>query len=277
MTPRIMLSAGNGFNRCIAGREAFIVYNANDIYAGGCIERYGEESEIETRLLRKLCGPGSVVVEVGAHMGMRTVPLARHVGPGGFVYAYEPQRLIFQVLCANLALNSIPNVDARPFAVGAERGWVQAPNVNYTRRGNFGGIAMSAGTGGVRVPLVRLDEDLDLGKLNLMKIDVEGMEHEVLRGADGLIRRFRPALYVENDRREQSEVLIRHLMGLDYRLYWHKPHAFNPDNYFGERENIFPNLVSVNMVCLPREAYQVVKGLAEVLDSGEYPMRRQGS
>src|SRR5947209_3861416 len=140
MTARITLSVGNGFNRCVAGRDGFLVYNANDIYGGGQIERYGEESEIETRLLKQLCGPGSVVVEVGANMGMRTVPLARRVGPGGFVYAYEPQRLIFQVLCANLALNSIPNADARPAAVGAERGSVEIPNVDYTRRNNFGAV-----------------------------------------------------------------------------------------------------------------------------------------
>jgi FkbM family methyltransferase len=275
MTARITLSVSKGFNRCIAGRDGFLVYNANDIYGGGGIERYGEESEIEARLLRQLCGPGSVVVEAGAHMGMRTVPLARHVGPDGFVYAYEPQRLIFQVLCANLALNSVPNVDARPAAVGAERGWVELPDLDYSKRNNFGGVAVRACTGGKRVPLVRLDEDLELIRLNLMKIDVEGMELDVLRGADGLIRRFRPALYVENDRLDKSAELIRHLMDLDYRLYWHTPAAFNPANYYGETDNIFPNLVSVNMVGLPRAAEQQVRGLAEVLDSGEHPMRRR--
>jgi hypothetical protein len=76
---------------------------------------------------------------------------------------------------------------------------------------------------------------------------------------------------------EKSEALIRHLMELDYRLYWHKPAAFNPGNYFGESENIFPNLISVNMVCLPRTAVQEVRGLAEVQDSSEHPFRRPGS
>jgi len=124
---------------------------------------------------------------------------------------------------------------------------------------------------------VRLDDDLEVGQLNLIKLDVEGMELEALRGAEGLIRRFRPALYVENDRVEKSEALIRHLMGLDYRLYWHRPHLFNPENYFGERENIFPNLASINMLCLPRAAEQQVTGLAEILDSGEHPKHRRGS
>jgi hypothetical protein len=60
-------------------------------------------------------------------------------------------------------------------------------------------------------------------------------------------------LYVENDRAEKSAALIEQIMGLDYRLYWHLPRLFNSRNYFGETENVFGNLVSVNMLCIPRE------------------------
>jgi FkbM family methyltransferase len=269
-----LLSATNGFNRCILGREGYIVYNRNDVYGGRAIERYGEDAEIEAQMLRQLCSPGGIVVEVGANIGTRTMVLARRVGPAGFVFAYEPQRIVFQTLCANLALNSIINVDARCAAVGSEKGCARIPNVDYTKFGNFGGIAVCTHNEGHSVPQVRLDEDLDIGQLNLLKIDVEGMELEVLRGADELIRRLRPAIYIENDRLEKSESLIRHLMELGYRLYWHLPSAFNPANHFGDAENIFPNLVSVNMVCLPANISQRVAGLAEVKDSAEHPMRR---
>lgn len=275
MKHRNLLAETTGFNHCILGREGYIVYNKNDIYGGQGIERYGEDAEIEAHMLRQLCGPGAVVVEVGANIGTRTMVLAKRVAPTGFVYAYEPQRIVFQTLCANLALNSIVNVDARCAAVGAERGWVHVPNVDYSQRGNFGGIAMSAGSGPGRVPLVRLDEELQLGQLKLLKIDVEGMELDVLRGAEGLIRRFQPAMYVENDRAEKSAALIGYLIDLGYRLYWHKPPLFNRANYFGDPENIFPNLVSVNMVCLPRACPQHVEGLVEITDSSQSPVWRR--
>jgi FkbM family methyltransferase len=270
-----LLSASEGFNRCILGREGYLVYNKNDIYGGGAIERYGEDAENEAHVLRQLCRPGDVVVDVGAHSGTRTLVFARNVGPSGYVHAYEPQRLIFQVLCANLALNSISNVDAHWAAVGAESCCVQVPNLDYTRRGNFGGVAVHPGDfgEGQRVPQVRLDEHLQLKRLNLLKVDVEGMELDVLQGADRLLRQFRPALYIENDRIEKSEALIRHLVALDYRLYWHKPAMFNPDNYFGNPENIFPNLGSFNMVGLPSSAGIHVVGMPEVRDPTEHPLR----
>jgi FkbM family methyltransferase len=273
MTYRNLLMAAGGFNRCILGREGYVVYNANDIYIGRAVERYGEYGEIEAQLLRQLCRPGAVVVEVGANIGTHTQALSRCVGETGYVYAYEPQRVVFQTLCANLAVNSIVNVDARPSAAGAEAGFVLIPDIDYAQLGNFGGVDVSSFSSGRKVRKVRLDDDLELERLDLIKIDVEGMELDVLKGADGLIRRLRPALYVENDRSAQSEALIRHVAGLGYRLYWHLPPLFNPDNFFSESENLYPNVVSGNMLCLPRDHPQDVQGLKEIVDPSEYPLQ----
>src|SRR5262249_50662791 len=85
-----------------------------------------------------------------------------------------------------------------------------------------------------------------------MKIDVEGMKLDVLRGAARTLARFRPTLYIENDRPENLSSLIRHLLALDYRLYWHFPLLYNANNYFGDGEDIFPGIVSDNMVAIPR-------------------------
>jgi FkbM family methyltransferase len=273
MTKANILPQG-GFNRCVLAREGYVLYNANDVYVGQAIERYGEYGEIEAQLLRQLCKPGGVAVEVGANLGTHTLVLARCVGRSGYVYAFEAQRVVFQSLCANLALNSIVNVDARHAAVGAEPGWVLIPDIDYTQTGNFGGISVNAFTGGRKVAKVKLDDELDTGRLDLIKIDVEGMELEVLRGAAALIGRFRPALYVENDRVETSEALIRHLLGLDYRLYWHLPPLYNPANFFGESENVYSNIVSVNMLCLPRATPQSIQGLIEATDPTQHPMKR---
>jgi len=266
MSHRNILEARGGFNRCVLGREGYVVYNPNDVYIGKAIERYGEYAEQEARALRSFCESGSIVVEVGANIGTHTQMLSRRVGASGFVYAYEPQRIVFQTLCANLALNSMVNVDARCAAVGADAGFVRIPDIDYTREGNFGGVEVSRYPQGRRVRQVRLDDDLEVDRLDLIKVDAEGMELDVLLGAAGLLRRFKPLLYVENDRQEKSEALIRHIMGIGYRLYWHLPRLFNPRNFFSEPENIYPEIVSANMLCVPSGRPQQMRRLKEITD-----------
>lgn len=278
MSKRNLLKQG-GFNHCVLAREGYVLYNSNDVYIGQAIERYGEYGEFEAQMLRQLCRPGSVAVEVGANIGTHTLVLARSAGPTGYIYAYEAQRVVFQTLCANLALNSIVNVDARHAAVGAEPGQIVIPDIDYTQTANFGGVSVNTFTSGRKIPRINLDNDLDridLDRLNLIKIDVEGMELEVLRGADALIGRFRPGLYVENDRVDRSEALIRHLLNLDYRLYWHMPPLYNPRNFFNDRDNVYPNILSFNMICLPRATPQSVGGLPEIIDPADHPVKGRG-
>ncbi len=92
------------------------------------------------------------------------------------------------------------------------------------------------------------------------------MEGEVIAGAEQTIRRFRPVLYVENDRPEHSAALIHQVLDLGYRLYWHLLPLFNPQNYFGVAENVFGRIVSVNMLGLPASVTQEVQGLHEITD-----------
>jgi len=261
-----LLTESAGFNRCALAREGYVVYNSNDVYIGRAIETYGEYGEIEADFLRRLLRPGAVVIEAGANMGTHTQVLSRVVGPSGFVYAYEPQRIVFQTLCANLALNSMVNVDARCAAVGAKAGYVLIPDFDYAREGNFGGIEISKFPEGRKVPKVTLDADLELTRLDLIKIDVEGMELDVLKGAEQLLQQFAPALYVENDRKEKSEALICYLLAANYQLFWHIPPLFNPNNFYENRENVYGHVVSVNMLCLPRNGKHSITGLEEITD-----------
>ena len=106
MRSRLLLET-KGHNQLAAGKDGYFLYNSNDKYIGRAIENYGEYSEIELDLLKNLCAAGDVILEVGANIGAHTVGMARTVGPTGRVLAFEPQRLVFQTLCANVALNSL--------------------------------------------------------------------------------------------------------------------------------------------------------------------------
>ena len=256
-------AAAPGFNRLKACRHGMMLYNVNDAYVGRSLELYGEFSELETALLRQLVRPGDVVADVGANIGAHTVFLAQAVGPTGAVLAFEPQRVCYQTLCANLALSSITNAHCWNVALGEAPGTLRVPPVNYGQANNFGGLSLSADNAGETVSVLRLD-DLPVQKLSLLKIDVEGMELSVLKGAAQTIARLRPLLYVENDRPERSAGLIAHLDAAGYAMYWHRPPLFNPDNFGGNGENVFQNIVSINMLCVPRERYQHVSGLQPV-------------
>ncbi|MCZ8276876.1 MAG: FkbM family methyltransferase [Acetobacteraceae bacterium] len=232
-------------------RHGVMLYNIRDQYVGGSLDRYGEFSELEAQLFSGLIKPGMMVVEVGANIGAHTVHLAKLVGENGGVVAFEPQRVIYQMLCANLALNGIENTDAKCLAVGAEPGEIVVPRVDYRSAGNFGGISLGADDGDV-VEMIALD-NLLLPACHMIKIDVEGMEKSVLDGARQTIARFRPYLYVEDDRPNKHAELIATLFDLDYRMWWHLPWLFNPGNFAGDSENIFPGIASFNLICLPRE------------------------
>lgn len=240
-----------------------MVYNIHDMYIGRSLDEYGEYSEAEVDVFRQVIQPGQVVVEAGANIGAHTVALARHVGPTGLVIAFEPQRILFQTLCANLALNSIPNVYCFNKAVGAAAGSVLIPPFDYWKEGNFGGVSLGEFKAGEPVPVVTLDS-YNLARCHFLKADVEGMEQQVLQGAAGLIARLKPMLYLENDRPDKQQSLIRYIDSLGYTMYWHAPFYFSPTNFFGNQENVFRDIASLNMLCLPREVPQNVVGLERV-------------
>ena len=104
---------------------------------------------------------------------------------------------------------------------------------------------------------------------HLIKVDVEGMEIDVLRGAERTIEMYRPLMYLENDRVEHSETLLTLIQKLDYDAYWHLASLFNADNFAGDSEDIFPRIASINVLCLPKESKIRIEGLRRVMSSGE--------
>jgi hypothetical protein len=79
-------------------RHGTMMYLRQDIYVGRSFAEYGEYSEGEVDLFRQCLRPGDVALDIGANFGSHTIPLAQLVGPGGAVYAFEPQRILFQIL-----------------------------------------------------------------------------------------------------------------------------------------------------------------------------------
>ena len=121
-----------------------MIFNSDDIYVGRAFRELGQYSGEEVSLLCSLLEPDSVVVEAGAHIGTMTVPMAKKCA---VIFAFEPQRLVFQMLCANLALNQ-----------GMRAFW------NTYSANIFNNAATyDANTGGDGQPLLSTTHPLDVG------------------------------------------------------------------------------------------------------------------
>lgn len=238
-------------------RHGRFCYFPHDIYIGGALDKWGVYSEDEVELFGRLLKPGMRVVEVGANIGAHTVPIARMVGEAGRVFAFEPQRIIYQQLCANIAMNGLFNVWTYQAALGNPSGIEEmgVPPIDYSSSGNFGGVTL-VDHSEESVGLRRLDH---MGfRPNFLKIDCEGMEREVLEGATGDIAAHRPVIYCENDRADKSAALINTLLNFSYDLYWHFPHVMP----YQEGSKVV--VVSSNMLCIPTELKMEVSGLRKV-------------
>lgn len=261
-------------------RHGRMMYLNNDEYIGRSLDLYGEFSELEWNLFSQIIKPDMTVIDVGANIGAHTIPMAKAVGAGGHVLAFEPQRMIFNMLCGNIALNALINVKPFMNAVGNEPGVTDVPIMNINKINNFGGVSLTACPKSVScepVPVVTID-NFALAKCHFLKIDVEGMEQSVIEGATQLLKRCCPIIYVENDRVNKSEPLIRTILNKGYRLYWHAPPLFNPNNFLARSEDVFPRLVSLNMIGIPQNnhSFSITNGHEITHENAHYhPMHDQ--
>lgn len=161
------------------------------------------------RARRNDCGDGVVAIDCGANIGVHTIEWARAMSGWGRVYSFEPQEKIYYALAGNIALNNCFNVTARLAAVGARCGTLAVPEVNYCVPSSFGSLELQPADSSEyigqnidynrtsqQIDLLTLDS-LSLPRIDLIKIDVEGMELEVLQGAQESIKRSKPQVLVE--------------------------------------------------------------------------------
>ncbi len=122
-----------------------MLYPITDTYVGRSLDHYGEYSWAEGVLFQQLVSPDQSIVVAGANIGVHTAHLAKLIGPQGRVFAFEPQRVIFQILCANVALNALANVHAKQAALGAEPDAGDIIGMNFERNRRAGGPKIGGG------------------------------------------------------------------------------------------------------------------------------------
>lgn len=246
----------NILKQCKYGKMLFI---DKDIWVGKSLNVYGEWAEGELELLKTLIKPGDTVLDVGANVGTHTLALSQFVG-NGIVHAFEPVRLLYYMLCGNVALNNIENVICHQKAVGKVSGTMSIPELDINANNTFAGTILHDYPNRVEkyhykgtqeVPIIKID-DLNLEKCSLIKADVEGMEADVLKGALHTIERCQPYLYLEHDPHwfdvQECYDLV---LSLGYTIQKHEPHHFRVDNFNKYPHDVFAGNLSRNILCTP--------------------------
>lgn len=194
--------------------------------------------------------PDAVVVDGGANIGFFTVPVAQRRKDIS-ILSFEPQRMIHNALAGTLALNDINNVILHYAALGCEDRWVTIPDVDYGKPQDFGMVRLDKL---VDVPynqwtdpgvakIVQIDE-LELDRLDFIKLDVEGFECQALGGSRETIQKYLPWIWVEYmlvGERAIVDVLDSQGVGDDY------------DCYIADYQN---------MLCVPKDK-------ADMIDTGQ--------
>jgi FkbM family methyltransferase len=177
-----------------------------------------------------------VILDIGANLGAYSVPIGRDVlATGGQVHSFEPQRIVYYQLCGNLLLNRLDNVFSYNVALGESDGQIEIPVLDYHNSDNIGAFSLddqlhklsklTPRISGEKqsVQIIRLDSiNLPISPC-LIKIDVEGMELNVLKGGGEFLRTHNyPPILLEiwgyDWYANQKNELVSFLESLGYQL-----------------------------------------------------------
>jgi FkbM family methyltransferase len=191
------------------------------------------EVEMAVQLLearRRYHGDGVVAIDCGANIGVHTVEWATAMTGWGSVVAIEAQERIYYALAGNIAINNCFNAICMNVAVASANGTLKIPVPDYLTASSFGSLELKQRDGNefigqtidysdaatVAIQKIMLDA-LNLPRVDLIKIDIEGMEMEALEGASQMIERCNPVLLIESIKADR-EALRAWLQDRGYKV-----------------------------------------------------------
>lgn len=267
-----MFTFKNSHTFIMSYKYGSIAFYVCDDPIGTCLFHYGEWADQEFDVISKLVNPNSNCIDIGANIGTHSIWLSKKCY-NGYIYSIEPQFYIFRLLNTNLVLNdctnSIPirslvmNSDERSLRISSLLIPPENGRINF---GEFNIGRYPPSPDGFETPITKLD-NLDLlgRKINFIKIDSEGFEHNIVLSGEKLLKTDKPHMYLEFNGKTGNDDLLYVLNDLGYKCYWHVYTKFNPNNFFNKKENIWvyedqkPNLELLdkfyegNMICIHKD------------------------
>ncbi len=195
---------------------------------GGCTSPYvfREDYEPEVKLLERFLQPGMTFIDGGANTGVFTFTAASLVGPGGRVVAFEPGTACFTALTRSVELNNAHHVTLRQQAISNQCG--TARFYHHDNQENSFSLGGAGDVGYEEINTTTLDlvaDELNLNRIDFIKLDVEGAEELVFRGGREILAKHRPLVLFEVNPEAAARLNLdaggacRVLDELDYRFF----------------------------------------------------------
>jgi FkbM family methyltransferase len=204
--------------------------NGNQLLEWGMYEPHEVSCLLELlEIRRRHYGDGVFAIDCGANIGIHTIEWSKLMTQWGWVLSIEAQERLYYALAGNVALNNCFNVQAIHAAVGKADGVISIPKLDFFQPARYGSLELKQRQGTefigqnfdyqkdlARVQAIRLDS-LPLNRVDLIKMDVEGMELETLEGAANLLEKHKPFLAIEIIKSDR-EKLTSFLTSLGYTV-----------------------------------------------------------
>ncbi|MFV0431000.1 MAG: FkbM family methyltransferase [Alphaproteobacteria bacterium] len=185
----------------------WLLINGSDLLSN-TIKQRGRWGNVEHQICQAFLHKteAAIVIDAGANLGSFTIPIAQHLmGRKGKIFSFEPQRIVFQQLCANIFINQLDNVYTHNIALGEENSIIEIPEMDFAKSGHIGAFSVDPSVrenlkkayeeAGVlynvelqdstpfKVSMQTLDSFELFENVAFIKVDVEGLELEFFKGA----------------------------------------------------------------------------------------------
>ena len=225
------------FTEKVQTRYGIMYVPQNDDVIGRSLRVYGEWAEEEIRVLSSFISNRSEIIDVGANIGTHALGFAA-LSPCVTINCFEAQNDVSLILAANIGLNQIKNAKVFNCVVGSEIGVEFISPNDLSKSSNIGAFRVSSG-GEFPILKVPLDSFNFKNRISLIKIDVEGAEVDVLRGALKLIERDSPTIFCEVLGLKEAREILNVLKSFPYRFFSLITNPYNQKNYRGVTQNIW--------------------------------------
>ncbi len=175
--------------------------------------QHGNSCTIEASIaVNHITTVNPVIFDIGANIGTFTSWVAKSY-PNGKIYAFEPQRLVYQIACGNMAINNFDNVYLYNMGLGNTNKQVKIDEPDYNERHDYGTYSLVYDMGFKKskftslIDVVTLDwfvSTYRVERVDFLKIDAEGMDVDILIGARDTISKFKPVILVEHTNINES-------------------------------------------------------------------------
>jgi FkbM family methyltransferase len=197
----------------------------------------------EVKFLESIAEEGMNAIDIGGHIGVTTVVIAKQVGKRGLVYSFEPVPEYFDILKKNLSANKLENVEAFQLAVTD-----RLETIDFYQQGGFSGIIPEEGTNKFQANTTTIDRFLNERKaerIDLINMDCQGSELLVLEGAKESLRKNRVKIFYEIHHASLKRLgqsvqhVVQYLQGLGYEVHSVSLDDLSMRSDFGNAEYIY--------------------------------------